>query len=59
MKMTIASLFSLLCIGLNATPSYAPVQIHEWNGQQVSRIKVSNPEDFTFAVFGDNKPRIS
>jgi 3',5'-cyclic AMP phosphodiesterase CpdA len=34
---------------------YAPLAISNWNRSQVSRIKVADPDDFTFAVFGDNK----
>ena len=33
----------------------APVGASGWNGKAVAAIKQHDPEDFTFAVFGDNK----
>ncbi len=54
-RITLAFVCVLLCISLDARPSYAPVQLHERNGNEISRIKVTNPKDFSFAVFGDNK----
>jgi hypothetical protein len=33
----------------------APLDVSNWNENQISRIKVADPDDFTFAVFGDNK----
>jgi len=58
-KVILASLFILSFVGLHLWNSYASLSIHEWNGKQVSRIKVSDPDDFTFAVFGDNKGNYS
>ena len=34
---------------------YAPLPISDWNKKGISRIKISDPENFSFAVFGDNK----
>jgi len=46
-------------VGLYLWNSYAPLSIHRWNGKEISRIEVSDPDDFTFAVFGDNKGNTS
>lgn len=54
-KITLAFLCILSFIGLSFWNSYAPLSIHGWNKIETSRIKLSNPDDFTFAVFGDNK----
>lgn len=54
-KIILASLCILSFIGLSSWNHYAPLSIHEWNKQETSRIKVANPDDFSFAVFGDNK----
>jgi hypothetical protein len=35
--------------------SYAPVPIHNRNQQELSRITVADPNDYSFAVMGDNK----
>jgi hypothetical protein len=54
-KITLASLCILTFVGLNIWKYYAPVPIHNWNQKEISRIKVTDPKDFTFALFGDNK----
>jgi 3',5'-cyclic AMP phosphodiesterase CpdA len=55
----LASLCILLLFGLKIWDEYGPLSIHNWNGKEISRIKVTNPDDFTFAVFGDNKGNYS
>ena len=55
LRIILASLFILLFICLKTWNSFAPWSTHDWNKKEFSRIKVSDPEDFTFAVFGDNK----
>ena len=54
-----ASLFILSFIALQISNFYAPLSIHERNKKEFSRINVSNPGEFTFAVFGDNKGNYS
>jgi len=51
----LACLFILSFIVLQFWNYYAPLTINDWNKKEISRIKVADPEDFTFAVFGDNK----
>jgi hypothetical protein len=58
-KIIIASLCILLFIGLEIWDYQAPLSIHDRNKKEISRIKVVNPTDFTFAVFGDNKGNYS
>lgn len=58
-KLTIAFLCILTFIGVNLWNYYAPLSISDWNKREISRIKVTNPDDFTFAVFGDNKGNYS
>jgi hypothetical protein len=58
-KVTLAFLCILSFIGLYFWNTYAPLPIHERNKKEISRINVSNPDDFTFAVFGDNKGNYS
>lgn len=56
-------MLGLLCIlsfiGLSVRNSYAPLSIQDWNKKEISRIKITNPDDFTFGVFGDNKGNYS
>jgi hypothetical protein len=42
-------------MGLKFWDYYAPLPIHDWNNKEISRVKVADPEDFAFAVLGDNK----
>jgi 3',5'-cyclic AMP phosphodiesterase CpdA len=35
--------------------SHAPVPVKNWNQRELARIVVADPDDFTFAVMGDNK----
>jgi hypothetical protein len=51
----LSSLCILSFIGITLWNSYAPVPIHNWNQKELSRITVADPNDFTFAVMGDNK----
>lgn len=54
-KIILASLCILLFMGFKFWDYYVPLSIHDWNKKEISQIKVANPIDFTFAVFGDNK----
>lgn len=58
-KIIFASLCILLFIALKIWDSYAPLSIHNWNKKEISRIKIPDPDNFTFAVFGDNKGNYS
>jgi hypothetical protein len=58
-KIILASLFILSFLGYKIWDYNAPLSIHEWNKKEASRIEVVNPDDFTFAVFGDNKGNYS
>ena len=54
-KISLASLCILLFVGITLWNSYAPVPVHNRNQKELSRISVADPNDFTFAVMGDNK----
>ena len=58
-RRTFAFLSILTAIGLGLWNQYAPLPIHDWNKKETSRIRVTDPGDFTFAVFGDNKGNFS
>jgi hypothetical protein len=58
-KIILASLFILSFIGFNCWHYYAPLAIHDRNKKEVSKIKVADVDNFTFAVFGDNKGNCS
>ena len=58
-KIALASLFVLMFVGLKFWDSYAPVSIHDWNAKEISEIKLTDPADLAFAVFGDNKGSVS
>lgn len=58
-KIILASLCILSFIGLNSWNYYAPLSIYDWNKKEISKIKVADVDDFTFAVFGDNKGNYS
>jgi len=58
-KIILASLCILLFMGLKFWDYYAPLPIHDWNNKEISRVKVADPEDFAFAVLGDNKGNYS
>lgn len=55
LRVTIASFCILLFIGLQIREGSAPLSTTGWNAKEISRIRVRNPKDFTFAVLGDNK----
>jgi hypothetical protein len=55
LRIILAALCILLFIGITVWNSSAPVPIHNWNQREFSRITVADPNDFTFAVMGDNK----
>jgi hypothetical protein len=54
-KTGLASGCILLFVAVHIWNSYAPLSVSNWNKNEISRIKVASPDDFTFAVFGDNK----
>ena len=54
-RIILASLCFLLFIGITVWHSYAPVPIHNRNQREISRITVADPNDYSFAVMGDNK----
>jgi len=54
-KIILISLCTLLFIGITVWHSSAPVPIHNRNQKELARIAVADPNDFTFAVMGDNK----
>ena len=58
-RIILACLCILLLISITFWKYYAPLSIHEWNRKEISKIKLTNPDDFTFAVFGDNKGNYS
>jgi 3',5'-cyclic AMP phosphodiesterase CpdA len=58
-KIIFAFLCILLFIGLEIWDDHAPLSIHNWNKKEISRIKIADPDNFTFAVFGDNKGNYS
>jgi 3',5'-cyclic AMP phosphodiesterase CpdA len=55
LKTGMACLFILSFIFLQFWNYCAPLSITDRNTRELSRIKIVDPEDFTFAVFGDNK----
>jgi hypothetical protein len=59
LRTGLACIFILSFIVLQFWNCYAPLPIDDWNGKELSQIKVVGPEDFTFAVFGDNKGNYS
>ena len=54
-----ALLIILASAGIKLLESHALSSVHDRNSAEISRIKVSGPSDFTFAVFGDNKGNTS
>jgi serine/threonine-protein phosphatase CPPED1 len=54
-KIILASLCILLFMGLKSWNYCAPLPVHDWNKKELDRIKVPDPNNFTFAVCGDNK----
>jgi 3',5'-cyclic AMP phosphodiesterase CpdA len=55
LRTGLTCVFILSFIVLQFWNGYAPLRIKGWNREKLSQIKVAQPEDFTFAVFGDNK----
>ncbi len=54
-KAILAALCILSFIGITVWHASAPIPIHNRNQREISRITVADPNDFTFAVMGDNK----
>ena len=50
-----ASFCILLLIAFKTWDSCAPLSVHDWNKREISRVKVTDSDNFTFAVFGDNQ----
>jgi len=52
-------LFFLLCIllltAIEGWYDFAPLPAHDWIANNLQKIRVKRPNDFYFAVFGDNK----
>ncbi len=57
-RMGLACLCILLFIGIDFWNNYGPL-CTEWNKKEISKIKLTNPDHFSFAVFGDNKGNYS
>jgi hypothetical protein len=55
LRIGLACLFILSFIIIQFWNYYAPLPINDRNKKELLRIKVTDPEDFTFTVFGDNK----
>ena len=49
-KIIFTSLCILLFISLKIGDDYAPLSIHNWNKEEISRIKITDLDNFTFAV---------
>ncbi len=54
-RIALAFLFILAFVSLKFVNRYGPLPAHDWNKRGLSRIKVPDPESFTFAVLGDNQ----
>jgi hypothetical protein len=54
-KIILAALCILAFIGITVWNASAPVSIHNWNQKELSWITVADPNDYSFAVMGDNK----
>jgi len=54
-KIVLAALCILSFIGITVWNASAPVPIHNRNQREIARIVVADPNNFTFAVMGDNK----
>jgi hypothetical protein len=54
-KAAVACGCILLFVALQIWDFHAPLAVSNWNKKEISRIKVADCDDFTFAVFGDNK----
>lgn len=54
-KIGLLVLCALLLIIVEAWDYMSPLPTHEWLANNLKNIKVGNPEDFYFAIFGDNK----
>lgn len=54
-SIIVALVFLFLFILLQIWNAYAPLPVSDWNKKEISKIKVARPDDFAFAVFGDNK----
>jgi serine/threonine-protein phosphatase CPPED1 len=54
-KLGLTLLFVLSFLGLKSWNYCAPLPVRDWNKIELARIKVPDPNNFTFAVCGDNK----
>jgi 3',5'-cyclic AMP phosphodiesterase CpdA len=55
LRIGLICLFVISFIFFQLWNGYASLTIRDWNEKELSRIKVVNPDNFNFAVFGDNK----
>src|SRR4030067_1267783 len=55
LKIILALLCILLFIGIQVWNSSAPVPTHNWTQKELSQITVADPNNYSFAVMGDNK----
>jgi hypothetical protein len=54
-RIVLAALCIVAFIGIALWDSLAPVSVHNGNQRGISRITVSDPNNYSFAVIGDNK----
>jgi 3',5'-cyclic AMP phosphodiesterase CpdA len=54
-RIILAALCILAFIGITVWNAAAPVPIRNWNQKEMVRITVADPNDYSFAVMGDNK----
>ncbi len=55
LRTGLACLFIFSFIVIELWNYYAPLPINDWNRKELSQIKIVDPEDFSFFVFGDSK----
>jgi hypothetical protein len=55
LRIGLGLFFILLSLGFKFSNNDLSVSVRDWNKNEISRIKVVDPENFAFAVFGDNK----
>jgi hypothetical protein len=54
-KFIVAALCVLAFIGIQVWHAAAPVSIRDWNQKEIARIALADPDNYSFAVMGDNK----
>ncbi len=58
-RITLGVICILAFFGISLRSEYASLPVQERNQKEISRIRVATPDDFSFAVFGDNKGNYS